>query len=42
MCVFRLRKWLVARLTSLMENAQVKREEDLLMEVARSDLPPVH
>ncbi|XP_075446096.1 myb-binding protein 1A [Ascaphus truei] len=33
--VFRLRKWIVPRLTSIIENAQVKREEDQVMDIAR-------
>ncbi|XP_068187721.1 myb-binding protein 1A-like protein [Antennarius striatus] len=33
--IFRLRKWIVARLSSLIDNHQVKRREDLVMEVAR-------
>lgn len=33
--IFRLRKWLVARLSSIIDNHQVKREEDLIMDVAR-------
>uniref|UniRef100_UPI003AB0D2D6 myb-binding protein 1A-like protein n=1 Tax=Centroberyx gerrardi TaxID=166262 RepID=UPI003AB0D2D6 len=33
--IFRLRKWIVARLTSIVENHQVKKEEDLVMDVAR-------
>lgn len=33
--VFRLRKWLVARLSSIIDNHQVKRQEDLIMDVAR-------
>nr|XP_023675248.1 myb-binding protein 1A [Paramormyrops kingsleyae] len=33
--VFRLRKWIVPRLTSIVENVQVKKEEDLVMDVAR-------
>uniref|UniRef100_A0A674PD32 MYB binding protein (P160) 1a n=1 Tax=Takifugu rubripes TaxID=31033 RepID=A0A674PD32_TAKRU len=33
--VFRLRKWLVARLSSIIDNYQVKRQEDLIMDVAR-------
>jgi len=31
----RLRKWLVARLISIVENHAVKKEEDLVMDVAR-------
>ena len=31
----RLRKWLVARLISLVENHSVKKDEDLVMDVAR-------
>ncbi|KAJ8266572.1 hypothetical protein GJAV_G00132020 [Gymnothorax javanicus] len=34
-CVFRLRKWIIARLASIVENTQVKKDEDLVMEVAR-------
>ncbi|XP_036380049.1 myb-binding protein 1A-like protein isoform X2 [Megalops cyprinoides] len=34
-CVFRLRKWIIPRLTSIVENNQVKKEEDLVMDVAR-------
>uniref|UniRef100_A0A673YMV7 MYB binding protein (P160) 1a n=1 Tax=Salmo trutta TaxID=8032 RepID=A0A673YMV7_SALTR len=34
-CIFRLRKWIIPRLTSIVENNQVKREEDLVMDVAR-------
>ncbi|KAJ8402245.1 hypothetical protein AAFF_G00371100 [Aldrovandia affinis] len=34
-CVFRLRKWIIPRLTSIVENIQVKKEEDLVMDVAR-------
>ncbi|XP_026184718.1 myb-binding protein 1A-like protein isoform X2 [Mastacembelus armatus] len=34
-CVFRLRKWIVARLVSIIDNHQVKKEEDLIMDVAR-------
>ncbi|XP_048839172.1 myb-binding protein 1A-like protein isoform X2 [Brienomyrus brachyistius] len=33
--VFRLRKWIVPRLTSIVENVHVKKEEDLVMDVAR-------
>uniref|UniRef100_A0A4W6DF58 MYB binding protein (P160) 1a n=1 Tax=Lates calcarifer TaxID=8187 RepID=A0A4W6DF58_LATCA len=33
--VFRLRKWIVARLTSIIDNHQVKKQEDLIMDVAR-------
>ncbi|KAM3601132.1 uncharacterized protein V6R79_008223 [Siganus canaliculatus] len=33
--VFRLRKWIVARLSSIVDNHQVKRQEDLIMDVAR-------
>lgn len=33
--VSRLRKWLVARLSSIIDNYQVKRQEDLIMDVAR-------
>ena len=35
--VSRLRKWLVARLISIVENQGVKKEEDLVMDVARLD-----
>ncbi|KAM4699649.1 myb-binding protein 1A [Discoglossus pictus] len=34
-CVFRLRKWLIPRLTSIIENPQVKREEGQVMDIAR-------
>ncbi|KAJ8342824.1 hypothetical protein SKAU_G00327520 [Synaphobranchus kaupii] len=34
-CVFRLRKWIIPRLTSIIENNQVKKDEDLVMDVAR-------
>ncbi|XP_056253770.1 myb-binding protein 1A-like protein [Seriola aureovittata] len=33
--IFRLRKWIVARLTSIVDNHQVKKQEDLIMDVAR-------
>ncbi|XP_044077650.1 myb-binding protein 1A-like protein [Siniperca chuatsi] len=33
--VFRLRKWIVARVASIIDNHQVKRQEDLIMDVAR-------
>ncbi|XP_070773247.1 myb-binding protein 1A-like protein [Enoplosus armatus] len=33
--VFRLRKWIVSRLASIIDNHQVKRQEDLIMDVAR-------
>ncbi|XP_038564025.1 myb-binding protein 1A-like protein [Micropterus salmoides] len=33
--IFRLRKWIVARLASIIDNHQVKRQEDLIMDVAR-------
>lgn len=33
--IFRLRKWLVARLCSIIDNHQVKRQEDLVMDLAR-------
>lgn len=33
--VFRLRKWLVTRLSSIIDDYQVKRQEDLIMDVAR-------
>lgn len=33
--IFRLRKWLVTRLSSIIDNYQVKRQEDLIMDVAR-------
>lgn len=32
---FRLRKWLVTRLSSIIDNYQVKRQEGLIMDVAR-------
>ncbi|KAL4630901.1 myb-binding protein 1A [Arapaima gigas] len=34
-CVFRMRKWLIPRLVSIVENAQVKKSEDLVMDIAR-------
>uniref|UniRef100_A0A4W5QK82 MYB binding protein (P160) 1a n=1 Tax=Hucho hucho TaxID=62062 RepID=A0A4W5QK82_9TELE len=34
-CIFRLRKWIIPRLTSIAENNQVKREEAVVMDVAR-------
>uniref|UniRef100_H3BH19 MYB binding protein 1a n=1 Tax=Latimeria chalumnae TaxID=7897 RepID=H3BH19_LATCH len=34
-CVFRMRKWIICRLTSIIENPQVKKEEDLVMDIAR-------
>uniref|UniRef100_A0A3Q3BAL6 Uncharacterized protein n=1 Tax=Kryptolebias marmoratus TaxID=37003 RepID=A0A3Q3BAL6_KRYMA len=33
--VFRLRKWIVARLSSIIDNHQVKKQEELTMDVAR-------
>ena len=36
--IFRLRKWIIARLSSIIDNHQVKKQEDLIMDVARSDL----
>ncbi|XP_008284151.1 myb-binding protein 1A-like protein [Stegastes partitus] len=33
--VFRLRKWIVARLSSIIDNHQVKKQEDFIMDVAR-------
>ncbi|XP_062398833.1 myb-binding protein 1A-like protein [Sardina pilchardus] len=33
--VVRLRKWILPRLTSIVENHQVKKEEDLVMDIAR-------
>ncbi|KAM6970524.1 myb-binding protein 1A-like protein [Aplochiton taeniatus] len=33
--VIRLRKWIIPRLTSIIENCQVKRDEELVMDVAR-------
>ncbi|XP_041657491.1 myb-binding protein 1A-like protein isoform X2 [Cheilinus undulatus] len=33
--VFRLRKWIIARLASIIDNHQVKRQEDLIMDIAR-------
>ncbi|KAE8625100.1 hypothetical protein XENTR_v10006157 [Xenopus tropicalis] len=33
--VFRLRKWIIPRLTSIIENPQVKRDEDQVMDIAR-------
>lgn len=33
--MFRLRKWIVARLASVIDNHQVKKSEELIMEVAR-------
>lgn len=33
--IFRLRKWLVARISSIIDNHQVKRQEDLIMDMAR-------
>ncbi|KAE8287710.1 Myb-binding protein 1A-like protein [Larimichthys crocea] len=33
--IFRLRKWIVSRLSSIIDNYQVKRQEDLIMDVAR-------
>uniref|UniRef100_A0A8C9TZV3 MYB binding protein (P160) 1a n=1 Tax=Scleropages formosus TaxID=113540 RepID=A0A8C9TZV3_SCLFO len=34
-CVFRLRKWIVPRLVSIVENSQVKKDEELVMDIAR-------
>ncbi|XP_039612824.1 myb-binding protein 1A-like protein [Polypterus senegalus] len=34
-CVQRLRQWIIARLASIAENPQVKKEEDLVMGIAR-------
>ncbi|XP_042354943.1 myb-binding protein 1A-like protein [Plectropomus leopardus] len=33
--VFRLRKWIVSRLSSIIDNHQVKKQEELIMDVAR-------
>uniref|UniRef100_A0A665XBP1 MYB binding protein (P160) 1a n=1 Tax=Echeneis naucrates TaxID=173247 RepID=A0A665XBP1_ECHNA len=33
--IFRLRKWIVARLTSIVDNHHVKKQEDLIMDLAR-------
>ncbi|XP_028851730.1 myb-binding protein 1A-like protein isoform X2 [Denticeps clupeoides] len=33
--IFRLRKWIVPRLTSIVDNNQVKKDEDLVMDIAR-------
>ncbi|XP_037543758.1 myb-binding protein 1A-like protein [Nematolebias whitei] len=33
--VFRLRKWIVARLVSIIDNNQAKKQEDLIMDVSR-------
>ncbi|XP_077448599.1 myb-binding protein 1A-like protein [Stigmatopora argus] len=33
--IFRLRKWIVARLASIVDNHQVKKDEELIMEIAR-------
>lgn len=33
--VLRMRKWILPRLTSIVENHQVKKEEDLVMDIAR-------
>ncbi|XP_070699639.1 myb-binding protein 1A-like protein [Pempheris klunzingeri] len=33
--IFRLRKWIVSRLAAIIDNHQVKRQEDLIMDVAR-------
>uniref|UniRef100_A0A8D3A6I1 Myb-binding protein 1A-like protein n=1 Tax=Scophthalmus maximus TaxID=52904 RepID=A0A8D3A6I1_SCOMX len=33
--IFRLRKWIVSRLTSIIDNHHVKKQEDLVMDVAR-------
>ncbi|MGH0140875.1 UNVERIFIED_CONTAM: hypothetical protein FKN15_072039 [Acipenser sinensis] len=34
-CVFRLRKWIIPRLISIVDNPLVKKEEDLVMDIAR-------
>ncbi|XP_066491533.1 myb-binding protein 1A [Tiliqua scincoides] len=34
-CVTRLRKWIIARLVGIVENPQVKREEEFVMDIAR-------
>ncbi|XP_076854880.1 myb-binding protein 1A-like protein [Brachyhypopomus gauderio] len=34
-CVFRFRKWIVPRLTSIVENQQIKKDEDLVLGIAR-------
>uniref|UniRef100_A0A3Q0SJP4 MBB1A n=1 Tax=Amphilophus citrinellus TaxID=61819 RepID=A0A3Q0SJP4_AMPCI len=36
-CVFHLRKWIVFRLTYIIDNHQVKKQEDLIMDVASTD-----
>uniref|UniRef100_A0A667ZN45 MYB binding protein (P160) 1a n=1 Tax=Myripristis murdjan TaxID=586833 RepID=A0A667ZN45_9TELE len=36
--ISRLRKWIVARLISVVENHQVKKEEDLVMDVKKAEL----
>ncbi|KAM4795348.1 myb-binding protein 1A [Rhinophrynus dorsalis] len=33
--VFRLRRWIIPRLSSIIENSQVKRDEDQVMDIAR-------
>lgn len=33
--VYRLRKWIVARLASIMDNNQVKKDEELILEIAK-------
>ncbi|CAK6973165.1 myb-binding protein 1A-like protein [Scomber scombrus] len=33
--IFRLRKWIISRLSSIIDNHQVKKQEDLIMDVAR-------
>ncbi|XP_041864402.1 myb-binding protein 1A-like protein [Melanotaenia boesemani] len=33
--IFRLRKWIIARLSSIIDNHHVKKQEDLIMDVAR-------
>ncbi|KAI3373279.1 hypothetical protein L3Q82_006578 [Scortum barcoo] len=33
--IFRLRKWLISRLSSIIDNHQVKRQENVIMDVAR-------
>ncbi|XP_017543393.2 myb-binding protein 1A-like protein [Pygocentrus nattereri] len=34
-CVFRFRKWIVPRLTSIVENNRIKKDEELVMGIAR-------
>ncbi|KAK1806954.1 hypothetical protein P4O66_005439, partial [Electrophorus voltai] len=34
-CVLRFRKWIIPRLTSIVENHQIKKDEDLVMGIAR-------